>query len=325
VSGLRAKLRYRFGSLLGSFADPFTVVRSNLINKPEFEDAFRAFDSRDLPTAFRLLRELAEEGDPAAQHNLGILYETGYVPLIHALRDDVAAEEWYRKAALQALPQAQYQLSAILVGDLMGGAGTSWTPGEAAELLTQGYVWLLLAEQGGHPEAQSALKRLEPHLTPDQRAEANTVAAQFSPASVPPRLQNVLFKPPDGWRYEPPKEAPPTLWSNFKATFKECFGPALLLGFVATAIIVVSKEHKGLSFFETMNAALEPWTFAHITLRAVPAVLIITSAWSLAIASFRSLPPTAWRIIDIFLNVIIALFGAVLILGFVAIIYSGSF
>lgn len=165
-SGLRKKLLFRYSAALGGIADPYAVVRDALISKPEFEGAFRAFDDRDLSGCLQRFLDLAQKGDPAAQHNLGILYETGSgVP-----KQDAAAEKWYREAARQGHPQAQFQLATTLAADLMAGQG-SCTPSEAGERLTQAYMWLILASQGGHTEAPNSLDRLKPHLTLDQRTE----------------------------------------------------------------------------------------------------------------------------------------------------------
>ena len=56
--------------------------------------------------AAKWFREAAEQGDPAAQFNLGVLYETGQgVPQNYA-----DAVKWYHAAAEQGEPQAQFNL-----------------------------------------------------------------------------------------------------------------------------------------------------------------------------------------------------------------------
>ena len=65
-----------------------------------FEDADAAFDKGDYATAMRLWRPLADQGNAAAQYNLGLMYEQGQgVP-----QDYAAAVSWYRKAADQGMP-----------------------------------------------------------------------------------------------------------------------------------------------------------------------------------------------------------------------------
>jgi hypothetical protein len=60
-----------------------------------FEDATAAYKKGDYATALELMRPLAEEGDVAAQFNLGVMYQLSHgVP-----QDNGAAVSWYRKAA----------------------------------------------------------------------------------------------------------------------------------------------------------------------------------------------------------------------------------
>ena len=61
---------------------------------------------RNIGQAAKWFREAAEQGDPAAQFNLGVLYETGQgVPQNYA-----EAVKWYHAAAEQGEPQAQFNL-----------------------------------------------------------------------------------------------------------------------------------------------------------------------------------------------------------------------
>jgi uncharacterized protein len=63
------------------------------------EDADAATKKGDYATALKLLRPLAERGDPAAQTNLGAMYLGGQgVP-----QDYATALTWYRKAADKAI------------------------------------------------------------------------------------------------------------------------------------------------------------------------------------------------------------------------------
>src|SRR5579863_1985301 len=67
-----------------------------LIAEPLQEGA-AAYGRGDYATAVRLLRPLAEQGDPYAQANLGLMYAKGQgVP-----QDIAQAADWYRKAAEQ--------------------------------------------------------------------------------------------------------------------------------------------------------------------------------------------------------------------------------
>jgi TPR repeat protein len=68
-----------------------------------FEDASAAFNRGDYETAARLFHPLAEQGDAAAQYNLGVMYGKGQgVP-----RDDVLAYMWFNLAAAQGDPNGK--------------------------------------------------------------------------------------------------------------------------------------------------------------------------------------------------------------------------
>lgn len=61
------------------------------------EDAEAAIKRRDYTTAARIIRPLAESGDPTAQYNLGVFYDNGLgVP-----QDKVSAYMWLSLAATQ--------------------------------------------------------------------------------------------------------------------------------------------------------------------------------------------------------------------------------
>jgi TPR repeat protein len=71
-----------------------------------FEEAFDANARGDYAKALRLIRPLANDGDAAAQFNLGLMYMTG-----HGVQQDYAAAAlWYRKAAEQGYGLAQSNL-----------------------------------------------------------------------------------------------------------------------------------------------------------------------------------------------------------------------
>ena len=55
---------------------------------------------------FAETRKAAEQGDAAAQYNLGVMYDEGK----RVTRDDAEAVKWYRKAADQGHAKAQYNL-----------------------------------------------------------------------------------------------------------------------------------------------------------------------------------------------------------------------
>jgi uncharacterized protein len=60
-----------------------------------FEDAATAYNRGDYATALQFFRSLADQGNAAAQFNLGFMYESGR----GVLQDYVQAHKWYNLAA----------------------------------------------------------------------------------------------------------------------------------------------------------------------------------------------------------------------------------
>lgn len=73
------------------------------------EDAVSAYKSGDYKTALQLFQEQAKDGDPLAQHNLGVMYQHGQgVP-----QNIQQSVKWYYEAANQGLAEAQYNLGVL--------------------------------------------------------------------------------------------------------------------------------------------------------------------------------------------------------------------
>ena len=71
-----------------------------------FDEGMAAYQRGEYETALREFLPLAEQGDAAAQNNLGVMYDNGEgVP-----QDDAEAVRWYRKAAEHGNATAQYNL-----------------------------------------------------------------------------------------------------------------------------------------------------------------------------------------------------------------------
>lgn len=60
-----------------------------------FDDAVAAYQREDYATAIRLFRDIAAEGDAAAQYNLGYMYANG----MGVARDQAEALGWFRRSA----------------------------------------------------------------------------------------------------------------------------------------------------------------------------------------------------------------------------------
>lgn len=74
-----------------------------------FDDAVAAYKKSDFAGAAALFTQLAEGGDPQAQHNLGYLYHVGK----GVAQNDAQAMIWYRKAADQGYAPSQFNVGVM--------------------------------------------------------------------------------------------------------------------------------------------------------------------------------------------------------------------
>ena len=82
------------------------LLMTGLAIAESFEDAKKAYEHGDYITAYRLIKPLAEQGNPDAQLMLGFMYDQGQgVP-----QDFAQMEKWYRRAAKQGSIAAQSTL-----------------------------------------------------------------------------------------------------------------------------------------------------------------------------------------------------------------------
>lgn len=109
------------------------------------QEGWSAYYRGDYETAFKELKPVAERGHPAAQVNLGLLYEEG-----KGVEQDYAkALTWYRRAAAQDYAEAQYRLGLLHET----GRGVGEDPAEAV-------AWYRRAALGRDTEAMESLGRL---------------------------------------------------------------------------------------------------------------------------------------------------------------------
>jgi hypothetical protein len=171
------------------------------------EDAIAAYDQKDYATALRLVRPLAEQGDPKAQGVLGDMYWRGEgVP-----QDYAEAVAWFRKAAQQGDDTAQFALGNIYEhkpgdqhgrppqdyaeaakwygkaaqqGNVFGQLSLAWMY-EEGRGVPQDYVlahmWLNLATAHGATDAAKFRDELAAKMTPEQVADAQRLAREWKP------------------------------------------------------------------------------------------------------------------------------------------------
>jgi TPR repeat protein len=112
---------------------------------------------QDYKQAFVYLEPAARFGLAEAQNILGSIYQNGSGTPI----DDVAAEQWYRKAALQGHLRAQSNLG-MLLGPLV----------ENKKTRIEALAWLLMASEKEQITAKKALADAEPALKAGDLDEA---------------------------------------------------------------------------------------------------------------------------------------------------------
>ena len=142
-------------------------VKGFLLRPAALASAYEAFAAGDYDAAFALYRGFAEQGDAAAQNNLGILYEVGAA----VAPDSAAAAAWYRRAAEQGLPMGQYNLG------ILYGTGPS-----AARDSVAAYAWLALAEARGLALAAPARQAITARMSATEIAAAEGLAQRLGGA-----------------------------------------------------------------------------------------------------------------------------------------------
>ena len=123
-------------------------------------DGWDAYQKGDYKTAFSEWRSSANQGDAAAQTNLGVMYENG----TGVLKDYKEAVKWYRKSADQGRASGQYNL-ALMYED---GKGVLQDYKEAVKLyrkaadqghaLAQNNLGLMYANGKGVPKSMTHAK-----------------------------------------------------------------------------------------------------------------------------------------------------------------------
>ena len=181
----------------GASAAPAKRVRSAPARAVVLQDnVLSAYFRNDVPT----LTAMAEAGNAAAQHNLGVMYDNG----TGVAQDYAAAVSWYRKAADQGYAQAQYNLGVMHYN----GQGVSQDYAAAAgwfrKAADQGYAkaqynlglmyakgqgvpqdyvqahkWLNLGATSGDADAVKSRDLVASMMAPAQIAEAQRLASAW--------------------------------------------------------------------------------------------------------------------------------------------------
>lgn len=168
----------------------------------DFKAGIDAYQRGDYATALREWQPLAEQGQAAAQYNLGLLYANGQ----GVRKDDVQARQWYEKAAVQGHAEAQVNLGILLVyargGQqdykmavyylrLSANQGNDLAQRKLGQMYERGdgvpqdyvkaYMWYSLGTGNGVEAGVRLRDALAKRMDPDQIAEAQKLAREWKP------------------------------------------------------------------------------------------------------------------------------------------------
>jgi uncharacterized protein len=126
-----------------------------------FNEGLKAFEGGNYPTAMRLLRPLAAEGDAKAQYNVGVMYEEGLGVSI----DYTEAVGWLLQAAERGNSEAKIHMGFLY----LYGRGVSRD-------YVSAHMWFDLAASEGNVRAVFARDLVAAKMTPLQVTEAQDLA-----------------------------------------------------------------------------------------------------------------------------------------------------
>lgn len=123
----------------------------------------------DLEAARQWTERAANAGHRRAMHNLGVMYYTG----VGVGQDYDTAARWFQEAALLGLRDAQFNLALLFEA----GQGLPLS-------LPDAYAWYTIAATDSDPTAAQRAADLIELMPPDALAEAQAMAAGFSPRPI---------------------------------------------------------------------------------------------------------------------------------------------
>jgi len=166
-------LPFLVAALLSAAAGHGPVMAADLL-----AEGAAAFEAGNYDEAASIWRPLAEEGDPKAQFNLGLLHETGR----GVTEDPAEAAMWYERAARQGVTQAQLNLATLH----QTGRGVAQDPAEALYWLE---IAARLGEGAAREQAAAAAAELAPLLEDGEAQAAQSRARAFTPRLDEPPIQ----------------------------------------------------------------------------------------------------------------------------------------
>jgi len=202
--------------------EPMTLESAAAAGDPvaRYQLALRRLEAGGTRDAEALMRRAAEQGVPDAQRRYALMVQSG---TSSAPANEAEAREWMVRAAENGNVQAMYDAGSMFInaddGDVSQGEAARWFEQAAlhgyrdsqfniALLFQEGfgvpqspadaYAWFLIAASGGDSEAASRAAALRRDLSPEQRAEAEAAARNFTPRTPDPEAQGDY--PPQAWQ-----------------------------------------------------------------------------------------------------------------------------
>ncbi len=145
---------------------PIFLVNISISSPADFATGLSAYQKGDYVTAAKEWRPLADQGDPAVQFNLGLLYLDGQgVPL-----DLDQAVKWFTRSAEQDYEKAQLNLGAM------------YSVGKGVKRdYVQAYKWLNICASKGNAKCVAQRDLVAQKLNASKLASAQHLASGWSP------------------------------------------------------------------------------------------------------------------------------------------------
>lgn len=187
---------------------PFLLTEDAQKRVDDILSAGKALKDGDYPTALRIYRRGANQGDAGSQVSLGVMYEKGQ----GTKQNYVEAAKWYRKAADQGDEIAQYNLAvmhaegrgvvksygeALKLYRLAAGRGYDRAQSNLGVMYAEGrgvgkdnvlaHMWFSLSAAKGYQQGITNRNLVAESMTPAQLLQAETLAREWKPTKAQPR------------------------------------------------------------------------------------------------------------------------------------------
>jgi hypothetical protein len=133
----------------------------------DFAAGLKAYEDHDYAAALKEWRPIAEEGDAAAQFNVGLMYYDGK----GVAQNFDEARRWFQRSADQGYEKAQLNLGA------MYGSGKGLRKPD----FVQAYKWLSLCAAGGDQKCIGQRDLVAQKLKGSKLTEAQRLAREWKP------------------------------------------------------------------------------------------------------------------------------------------------